>query len=320
MFEQRVVKSGPDGSPPAATDASGRKRDQLVAFIDRKLAPHAAVQAIVAFGSVATGTARPDSDIDAYVFMEPLDAYLVPAESVWRERDDTFHSIFSDDSTLGEDGVQLDFHRPDLAVWREPDFAWPEHALAELADGWVAFDRHGAVAPLVTARTTYPDDARLHAIDEAVTFVAAQLPDQDDAPPAWSTLDAVELCDGLQAAYDYLVRALFAYNRRWLPWRHRQLRTMLRLPWLPADFEHHVMDAAISSGHDHAAYLTRAGSLRQLLAQLLQRLVADGIYHADGPISQAFKRAHDEPGRAWNMTAWTTEHQRHLSGGRPRRS
>lgn len=168
--------TGPGGSPPAATDALGRKRDQLVAFIDRKMAPHAAVQAIVAFGSVATGTARPDSDIDAYVFMEPLDAYLVPAESVWRERDDTFHSIFSDDSSLGEDGVQLDFHRVDLAVWREPDFAWPEHARAELADGWVAFDRHGAVAPLVTARTTYPDDARLHAIDEAVTFVAANSP------------------------------------------------------------------------------------------------------------------------------------------------
>lgn len=34
--------------------ASVRKREQLVAFIDRKMAPHGAVQAVAAFGRVAS--------------------------------------------------------------------------------------------------------------------------------------------------------------------------------------------------------------------------------------------------------------------------
>lgn len=312
------TSADPGGPPPGATAASTHKRDQLVAFIERKMAPHAAVEAVVAFGSVAAGTARPDSDIDAYVFMDPLDQYLVPAESVWRQRDDTFHSIFAGDPSLEEEGVQFDFHRVDLAVWREPDHVWSEQTRAELADGWIAFDRHGAVAPLIADRTTYPQEARIQVIDEAVTFVAAQLSDGDDPPPTWSTLAAVEHWDGLQAGYDYLVRALFAYNRRWLPWRNRQMRTLLRLPWLPPSFTHHVIDAAVPAGHHHTAYLARADTLRQLLAELLQQLVADGIYHADDPLSEAFRRTHDEPGRAWNMSAWITEHHRHPSGKSPR--
>ncbi len=300
--------SKPTDSSPPVTTASARKREQLGSFINQKMAPHAAVQAVAVYGSVATGIARPDSDIDAYVFMDPLDPYIVPAESMWRERDDTFHSIFADDPSLEEDGIQLDLHRVDLTVWQHPGYVWPEHIRAELADGWIAFDRHDAVAPLITARTSYPDDERLRALDEAVNFVAAQLP--GSGAPDWHPPDAADMSDGLQAAYDYWVHALFAYNQRWLPWRNRQMRTLLRLPWLPPNIDHDLLDAAVSSGHDHLAYLTRAEALRRLLDELLHRLAADRIYHTDDPISEAFKRGHDEPGRAWNMSSWTIEHRR----------
>jgi len=99
----------------AITDATLRKRQQLLSFIEKELAPHAAVRAVVAVGSIATGQARPDSDVDAYLFMEPLDLYIVPAESVWRERDNTFHSMFGDVGSDVDEGLQLDFHRVDLA-------------------------------------------------------------------------------------------------------------------------------------------------------------------------------------------------------------
>jgi len=46
-------------SSPTVTTASARKREQLVAFIDRKMAPHAAVRAVAVFGSVATGIRGP---------------------------------------------------------------------------------------------------------------------------------------------------------------------------------------------------------------------------------------------------------------------
>lgn len=138
------------------TAATERKREQLLDFIDRKLAPHPAVRAVVGVGSIASGLARPDSDIDAVVFMEPFDPYVVPAESIWRPRDDSFHSIMVDDESLDREGIQLDFYRVDLGTWRDPAYAWPEPSCAELAHGWMAFDRKGAVGPLIEDRTTYP--------------------------------------------------------------------------------------------------------------------------------------------------------------------
>lgn len=295
---------------PATTDATRVKRDQLTDFISLKLAPHPSVQAVVAFGSLTTGTARPDSDIDAYVFMDPLDQFVVPAESVWRARDDTFHSIFADDDTLEQEGIQLDLHRVDLARWRDQSFFWPENVRADLAGGWVAFDRHNEVAALIAERTAYSDDERQRVIDDAVVFVAGQLADGTELPDTWETLGIVNACDGLQAAYQYLVHALFAYNRQWRPWRNREIRTMRRLRWLPPEFERYLIDAAIFTGHDAAAYSTRARALTHLLNAITEQLTADGHYSTDDPLSEAFIRTHDEPGRAWNMTAWNAHRHR----------
>jgi predicted nucleotidyltransferase len=69
------------------------------------------VQGVLVVGSVAAGTARNDSDIDAVVFFDPLDLYIVPAESIWREADGSFHSIFVDDTDIQENGLQVDLKR-----------------------------------------------------------------------------------------------------------------------------------------------------------------------------------------------------------------
>jgi predicted nucleotidyltransferase len=292
-----------------ATEATEGKRAQLLDFIERKLEPHAAVRGVVGVGSIATGTARPGSDIDAVVFMSPFDPYLVPAESVWRARDDTFHTIFSDDPTLDEEGIQLDLHRVDLGVWSSADFEWPEPSRAELATGWLAFDRDGEVARLVEQRTTYPDDLRLRILDDAIPLISDHLGD-DVVARAWETLGPVVAGDRLQAVYEYLAKALFAYNRRWRGWRNREMSALLRLPWLPERFDQRILAAAVAAGHDRAAYLGRAETLRQLSDELIGQLVDDGIYGADTPVDEAFIRAHDEPGRAWNMDHWNAEHAR----------
>lgn len=119
--------------------------------------------------------------------------------------------------------------------------------------------------------------------------------------------------DRLQAVYEYLVGALFAYNREWRIWRNREMSALLMLPWLPPDFDEHIIAAASAMGNDRAAYLARANALRHLSDQLVQRLVADGTY-GDNPIDEAFSRAHDEPGRAWNMDEWNAEHAARMAG------
>jgi len=55
-----------------------RKREQLLRCPRTRLVPHASVAAVVAVGSVAADLARADPDIDAVVFMDPLDLHVAP--------------------------------------------------------------------------------------------------------------------------------------------------------------------------------------------------------------------------------------------------
>lgn len=257
------------------TPSTQSKRDQLVEFVDRMLVKQHAVRAVIAIGSIGAGTAHEASDIDIAIFLDPVDLYLVPAEAIWRPSDDTFHSIFTEDADLQSVGIQLDFQRFDLQRWREPDHEWPEPIRAELAAGWATFDRDGEVSRLIAAHAAYDDQHRLTQLDDAITWLDQHL-DEAEVQQRWRTLGPVVAHDRLQSAYGYLVQGLFAYNRRWRPWRNREMTALLALPWLPARFQETVFEAAIAQGHDKTAYLARASTLRRLLAQLVGQLRESG--------------------------------------------
>jgi hypothetical protein len=291
------------------TSATTQKRQDLMAFIEHELASEPAVQAVIGIGSLASGFARPDSDIDAIIFLDPFDWYIVPAEFKWSPSDRSFHSIFSH-MPESEKYMQFDFARFDLAQWSDPSFEWAEARCAELREGWLAFDRSGQVAELIKTRTTYTDAIRKNKLDEAITWLDQHL--SGDGPQyRWESLGAVIAHDRLQAAYEYLAQALFAYNRRWRPWRNREMSSLLTLPWLPNDFADRVLGASSTSSQNLVGYLARVESLRDLFQELIDRLIADGEYK-DDVIGEAFIRSHNEPGRAWNMDEWNKKHiERH---------
>ena len=287
------------------TPDTDEKRQQLLTFIEQVLEPEPAVQAAIGIGSIANGLARSDSDIDVIVFFDPMEWYIIPAEFIWYPRDGTFHSIFTEDSPVLEEGIELDCRRLDFGKWSDPSFAWPEGRKAELVDGWIAYDRNGEVNRLIDSRTAYPEWLRQDRLDAAVIWLDQHL--AEDGPHVrWQSLGPVIAHDRLQAAYRYLAQALFAYNRHWQPWRNRQMSALLRLPWLPENFAKRVLVATNAPGLDYEAYLTRANQLSSLFDDLLSRLIADGFYSST-PVDQAFIRAHDEPGFAWNMDEWNRD-------------
>ncbi len=291
------------------TPATQEKRTRFLQFMDKVLRPETAVQAAVGIGSIATGHMRPDSDIDIILFLEPFDLYIVPAEAIWLEADDSFHSIFSEDEAIQQQGLQLDFMRYDWQQWRDPSFAWPEERLSELAVGWIAYDRRGEFKQQVQQRSAYPDAVRQARLDEAISWLDQHL-GWDSPQKNWQALGPAIAHDRLHAAYHYLVDGLFAYNRRWRIWRNRQMSGLLQLPWLPSGLADDILLVANAPGLDYTGYTTRVDKLTFYFEAFQQRLIADGDYVQ--PVDEAFIRSSEEPGRAWNMADWNTKRQERL--------
>lgn len=280
------------------TPETEQKRKQLQQFIEDVLVGETAVKGVVAIGSMATGHMTSQSDIDAIIFLDPFDPYIVPAEAIWQPDEDTFYSIFNEQVT----GIPVDFARLNWQQWADPDFAWPEGRKAEMSMGWIAYDPDGVVNALIKQRTTYPDDLRLERLDQAIVWLDQHL-NNETPQQIWQTLGQVIAHDRLSAAYHYLVQALFAYNRQWQPWRNREMQALLKLTWLPHEFDERVLTAVTAPNLDIDGYMVRAHTLSDLFNDLLSQLVANGDY-SNTPIDQAFIRSSEEPGRAWNMDEW----------------
>lgn len=182
---------------------------------------------------------------------------------------------------------------------------------AELGNAWVASDRTGEVERMVTERTRFDSNTRLARLDEAIVWLDQNL-NYDGPERRWSTLGPIIAHDRLHAAYDYLVQAIFAYNESWRIWRNREMTALMQLPWLPKKFDSHLLTALSAPAHDHAGYSARAETLKNIFQEILNRLIVERIY-GDNPVSEAFIRSHEEPGRAWNMEAWNTKHQERKS-------
>jgi hypothetical protein len=288
--------------------ATKKKRDDLQMVITRFVEPETCIHGVVVVGSVATGHARESSDIDAILFMDPIDRYILPTESIWCPWDDTFHSIFVPDQHIQQNGIQLDLSFRDMVEWSGESFEWPEFDRAGLAEGWIAFDRYEEVKPLIEARTFFDDDTRLARLDEFILTIDHEL-GHDTTEKNWSRYGALTAFSRLDAAYDVLVSGLFAYNRRWRFHRDRESEFMCRLPWLPDDYEHRMLLAMNGPSLDEDGYAKRADMLREISNEVVRNLQQEGTYGKD-PAEEAFIRTHDEPGRAWNMQEWNAKRKK----------
>lgn len=279
-----------------------QKRADLAHYIQHELDDDPAVMGIVVIGSVAKGTARADSDIDAFIFLDPFDLYAVPAEAKWDPTTNSYHSIMDH----VENGIQLDFKRVSWKTWSDPEYLWPESICAELSEGWVAFDRFGQVQPLINAKTDYSDPVRQQKLDDAINHLSWLLSEANTGRP-YDTLGSTAAHYRLHSAFDYLVQALFAFNRRWRTLRSRELTDLISLPWLPTRFKHDLFVAMNASAADKNSYEHRVSILKRFFDELVAKCQQDQIY-GDNPLDEAFIRQHEEPGRGWNMVDWEQKH------------
>jgi len=283
--------------------ATKQKRTDLSGFIQQEVIAETSVQGLVVIGSVAKGVARFDSDIDAVVFLEPVDLFAIPGECKWEPDEGIFHGIFSD----VKNAIQLDFHRIDLKEWAKPTYVWPESICAELSEGWLAFDRYGDIQKLIAERTYFSDELRRKRLDDAIAHLDWLL-NETTTECNWEMLGAKIAHYRLHSAFEYLVQALFAYNYRWRTLKSRELSDLLKLTWLPGEFDEQLLLATNSLENTQGGYQQRVKILQHFFNELVTKCQSDGLY-GDKPANEAFIRQHDGPGRDWNMDEWNKQHK-----------
>lgn len=280
-----------------------QKRSQLAAYIQTEVVQETSIQGIVVVGSVAKGTARSDSDIDAVVFLEPYDLYAVPAESKWQPDTRKYYGIFRD----VRDCLQLDFfQRVDLRRWSQPTYVWPESICAELREGWLAFDRTDHIQKLIAEKTAYNNEIQQQRLDDALVKLDWLLKDET-IERTWDTLGAAVAHYRLHSAFDYLISALFACNRRWRTLPSRELADLANLRWLPQNFGEQLLKLTNALTQTKEGYLERAESLQDCFEEVVALCRQDGLY-GENAVNEAFVRLYDEPGRNWNMDEWNKIH------------
>jgi len=194
----------------------------------------------------------------------------------------------------------------DLKEWSNLEYVWPEPICAELSRGWVAYDRDDQIGRLIAGRTTYSDELRWLRLDDAIVQLR-QLLDAGKAEQTWETLGPVVAHARLHTAYDYVVQAIFAYNRRWRTWRSRELPHLFELSWLPKHLEERTLVAMNALSETKEGYRQRLGVLGECFDEVIAQCREEGLYAANA-VGEAFKRLNDEPGRDWNMSEWNKKH------------
>ncbi|MFK7801915.1 MAG: hypothetical protein AB8G95_09805 [Anaerolineae bacterium] len=159
---------------------------------------------------------------------------------------------------------------------------------------------------MIKTRTRYSDEVRQARLDDAINHLSWLLGNEMDGR-TWKTLGPVSAHYRLHSAYDYLVQALFAYNRHWRTLKSREVTDLLNLAWLPNQFEELNFSAMNALSDDLVGYQQRLTVLNRFFKEIVAQCQFDGLY-GDRVGDEAFIRQHDEPGRDWNMAEWVEQH------------
>ena len=271
-------------------------------FVERKLTIWPEFTAALVVGSVATGEARSDSDVDCILIFDKFNEGIVPAEFVWNPSTDTFHTIFDVEATdVG--GVQVDANRVELSNFLNQE--WSDDLKHDLAHALMIYDRHQTVSQAIEEKLSYSDTLRISRIQNHLGWASYHL--EEWRLQGWVERGGIESAhDQITAALEQIIQLLHAYNREWLPSRYRWLVSTSRLKWLPTKCLENLRDAICQVSPDKESLLKRRSVLISVLNSIRKKLEEDDLLSS--PLD-AFVADHPGLGYAHNFDSWLEEHQ-----------
>ena len=272
-------------------------------FVDRKLSRCPEFTAALIVGSVAHGEARPDSDVDCILIFNKLNEAIVPSEFVWDPTSDTYHTIFEVEA-VDINGIQIDANRVEVEDFLNQD--WSEDLRHDLAHALFIYDRCDSVAPAINDRLAYPESLRLSRIQRHLSWAAYHL--EEWRLLGWMNRGGLESAhDQVTAALEEIIQLLHAYNREWLPSRHRWVVSAQGLKWLPDEYSERVFDAISRVTPDKQNLLRRQSTLSLILDSIRDQLESESLLAS--PV-EAFIANNPGLGYARNFDDWKKEHQK----------
>jgi hypothetical protein len=144
------------------------------------------------------------------------------------------------------------------------------------------------IKQLIIEKTFYADEIRQERLDDAITKLDCLLKDST-VERTWDTLGATVAHYRLHSAFDYLIQAIFAYNRRWRTLSSRELANLKNMKWLPKKFNEQLLMLTNALMETKEGYMERAKSLKHCFDELVAICQHDGMYR-DRAVSEALIR------------------------------
>jgi Nucleotidyltransferase domain len=179
--------------------------------------------AVIVSGSLAKGTARESSDIDAY---------LVVADDVYKERKaigDLAHIV-----TCDYPGGYVDGKIITVEILKDTAARGPEPMCASFIGSTVVYSRVGDLAPIVDAIPVYPEQNRVANMRDFFSYMALHA--RYFGPQALEKQDPFLLTHSLSQTVLFAGRALLAYNRALFPCPKQLLRTVEQVQEKPEGY------------------------------------------------------------------------------------
>jgi predicted nucleotidyltransferase len=279
------------------------KQRELVTSLSRRLGAIRGVQAVVLGGSHARGRARPESDIDLYLFYSETNPFSI--ESV-RELAQTLNDMpgpmvtdfygwgpwVNGGAWLTIGGQRVDFvyrslehverviadadaGRYELDYAQQPPFGFFSVAyLGEIAVCVPVFDPEARLDVLKRRVANYPEALRQAVVRDYLW--AAELGLVAFAPKFAGRAGAYGTAACLTRAVNQMLLALFALNRRYLMDDKTALAEAAGFERAPRDFEARVQKTLAHVSDAPAELLAAVENIAQLLRETIE--LTDGLY------------------------------------------
>lgn len=276
---------------------------QLVSSLAERLGAIPGIKAVVLGGSYARGRARPESDIDLYIFYSETAPFSIPSlRELAASVNDTSEPVVTDfygwgpwvngGTWLTISGQRVDFvyrnleqverviadaeaGRYELNYAQQPPFGFFSAAyLGEIVVGVPLFDPEARLETLKRRVANYPEALRRAVVQDYLWAtdlgLAAFAPKYANRSGAYGTAAC------LTRAVNQLLLVLFAWNRKYLMDDKTALAEVAAFERVPREFGPRVQETLAHLGASPAELTAAVASIAQLFQETVE--LTDGLY------------------------------------------